>query len=191
MALLFSYSGRIEVHGLHDPKAALLKIEHGLDGLRARRAVLVGQQIQFSAGTAQNLFGRTALGTAGSGQISAQQSKALFMISFMSVPVLGAPNLSPEEATAHLVGFLGMRIWRSDSDNTFQVPSMAWSHSRGFLKGLSGGFPLPLASFVRPLRAARPEVSYTEGVRDFQFLWCRRSREASRLRRFPTLFFLP
>ena len=121
MALPFSYSERIEVRGLHDAKAALLKIEHGLDRLKARRAVLVGQQIEFSAGTVQNLFGRTALGTAESGEISAQRSKegltvtyrirfiqlfwvTLFMVGFVSLPVLNAPNLTTDEATALLLG---------------------------------------------------------------------------------------
>ena len=125
MALPFSYSGHIEVSGLHDPKAVLLKIEQGLEHLRPRRLALEGQQLQFSAGTLQYLAGRTALGTAGSCEVSVQRSKAgltvtyrirfiqlfwvtLFMISLASLFVLGAPNLSPRQAGALL---FGMWLW--------------------------------------------------------------------------------
>ena len=125
MALPFSYSGRIEVHGLHDPKAALLKVEHGFDGLRVQRAVLVGQKIQFSTGMIQSFAGRTPLGVAGSGEVSVSLSKAgltvayrvsftlafwvtLFMVGLTSTFVLGAPNLSPTEAASLL---FGMWLW--------------------------------------------------------------------------------
>jgi hypothetical protein len=121
----FSYSGRIDIHDLHDPKAALLKIEYALDRLRPRRVVRVGQQIQFSAGTLQNLVARNALGAAGSGEVSVQRSKtglavtykvrftqlfwvSVFMMGCLSMFVLAAPNQSPREG-AMLI--LGMWLW--------------------------------------------------------------------------------
>ena len=52
-------------------------------------------------------------------------------------------------------------------------------------------FQAPLACLFAPLITNDPEVGYTGDVRRLQSLWCRRSREACRLRRFPTLFFLP
>jgi hypothetical protein len=121
MALPFSYSGSVEVTELQDPKTALLKIEQGLEHLRLRRLVLVGQQLQFSAGTLQYLAGRTALGAAGSGEVTVQRSKVgltvayrvrfsqlfwgtLFMVGFCSLFILGAPNLAPREAAALLFG---------------------------------------------------------------------------------------
>jgi hypothetical protein len=125
MVLPFSYSGRVEVGGLHDPKAALLRIEHGLDELRLRRAIRVRQQVQFSAGTFQNLVARTALGAAGSGEVSVQPSKtgltvtyrirftqlfwvSVFMVGFASPFVWNAPNLTTREAATIL---LGMWLW--------------------------------------------------------------------------------
>src|SRR5436190_14093442 len=108
MPLPFSYSGHVEIHGLHDPKAALLKIEYAFDRLRPRRVVHIGQQVQFSAGTLQSMTGRTALGTAGSGEVSVERSKtgltvtyeirftqlfwvSVFMLGFFSMFVLVAP----------------------------------------------------------------------------------------------------
>ena len=121
MALPFSYSGRIEVDGPHDPKAALLKIEHGLDRLRLRRAIRVGQQIQFSAGVWQNMAGRNVLGAAGSGEVSVQPSKTgltvtyrirfiqlffmtLFVVGFTSMFVFNTPNLTREGSATLLLG---------------------------------------------------------------------------------------
>jgi len=96
-----------------------------LDRLKPRRAIRIGEQIQFSAGTYQNLVARTDLGAAGSGEVSVQPSKTgltvtyrirftqlfwvtLFMVGFASLFVLGAPNLSPTEAAALL---FGMWLW--------------------------------------------------------------------------------
>ena len=125
MPLPFSYSGRISVRGPHDHKAALHKIERGLERLGARRVVRLGLEIQFSAGVVHLVLPKNFLAVVGSGGVQARLSQAglavtyrirftqilvasILAVGFFSPWVLVAPNLSGREATAFLVG---MWLW--------------------------------------------------------------------------------
>ena len=122
MPLPFSFSGRVDVGPQHDAKGAALKLERGLEILKAKRIDHTGLRIHFTTGFARLVLSTNLLAPISSGELLIQPKSgglvvvynvrfthmlvgASVMVFFFFGPfVLSAPNMSSAQAVALLVG---------------------------------------------------------------------------------------
>ncbi len=121
MPLPFSFSGRVEVGAQRDVKGAALKLERGLEILKAKRIDRKGLQIHFTAGAARLVLNTNLLTAIGSGELLVQPKSgglvvvyrlrftqmlfiSLMVFGFLGPFVLSSPNLSSAQALVLLAG---------------------------------------------------------------------------------------
>jgi hypothetical protein len=72
MPLPFSFSGRVEVDAQHDVNSAALRLERGLEILKAKRIDRTESQIRFKAGVARLVSNTNLLVPISSGELSVE-----------------------------------------------------------------------------------------------------------------------
>jgi hypothetical protein len=126
MSLPFSFSGRVEVDARHDVNGAALRLERGLEILKAKRIDRTESQIRFKAGYARLVSNTNLLAPISSGELAVQPKggglvvvyrlRFTQMLVFVTVMVFGffgpsllnAANRSKGQAVVYL---FGMWMW--------------------------------------------------------------------------------